>query len=66
MISRINLDMKLLRERSAGNPHATFDVAGTGNRMHNIRAPVLDPTCVQQMRIHQVGVNPTDAIVKAS
>ena len=30
-ISHINFDMKVLGERSAGNPHATFEVAGAGN-----------------------------------
>src|SRR6202162_1545021 len=30
-IGRINLDVKQTGERSAGNPHAAFDVAGTGN-----------------------------------
>jgi hypothetical protein len=31
MIGHINFDLKVLGERSAGNPHATFDVAGVGN-----------------------------------
>src|SRR5204862_2745496 len=31
MIGPINLDAKQTGERSAGNPHAAFDVAGTGN-----------------------------------
>src|SRR6202521_2243386 len=30
-IGPINLDAKQAGERSAGNPHAAFDVAGTGN-----------------------------------
>src|SRR5215469_8435171 len=30
-IGPINLGMKQAGERSAGNPHAAFDVAGTGN-----------------------------------
>ena len=30
-IGLISLDMKQMGERSAGNPHAAFDVAGTGN-----------------------------------
>src|SRR6185437_7176226 len=30
-IGPINLDAKQTGERSAGNPHAAFDVAGTGN-----------------------------------
>src|SRR5215475_6872520 len=30
-IGHINLGMKQTGERSAGNPHAAFDVAGTGN-----------------------------------
>ena len=31
MIGHISFDLKVLGERSAGNPHATFDVAGVGN-----------------------------------
>jgi hypothetical protein len=31
MIGPITLDMKQTGKRSAGNPHATFDVAGAGN-----------------------------------
>jgi hypothetical protein len=31
MISLITLAVKSIGERSAGNPHAAFDVAGTGN-----------------------------------
>ncbi|CAL7962670.1 hypothetical protein GAMM_40009 [Gammaproteobacteria bacterium] len=31
MIGHISFDKKLLGERSAGNPHATFDAAGAGN-----------------------------------
>jgi len=31
MIGHINFDMKVLGKRSAGNLHATFDVAGAGN-----------------------------------
>jgi hypothetical protein len=31
MIGPINLDAKQTGERSAGKPHAAFDVAGTGN-----------------------------------
>lgn len=31
MISLITLVVKSIGERSAGNPHAAFDVAGTGN-----------------------------------
>src|SRR6202043_3952079 len=30
-IGLISLDMKHMGERSAGNPHAAFDVAGAGN-----------------------------------
>src|SRR5260370_14633940 len=30
-IGLISLDMKQMGERSAGNPHAAFDVAGDGN-----------------------------------
>ena len=45
MIGAINLIAKLLGKHSAGNPHATFDVAGTGNVLKiNIVATVLDPT----------------------
>jgi hypothetical protein len=31
MISLITLGVKSTGERSAGNPHAAFDVAGAGN-----------------------------------
>ena len=31
MIGPINLDVKLSGKRSAGNPHAAFEVAGAGN-----------------------------------
>ena len=31
MISHINLGVKHIGKRSAGNPHAAFDEAGTGN-----------------------------------
>ena len=37
-ISHISLDKKLLGERSAGNPHAAFDVAGAGNGRLSYRA----------------------------
>ena len=37
--------MKLIGKRSAGKPHAAFDVAGTGNMTLKVNAPVLDPTC---------------------
>ena len=30
-IGHISSDKKVLGERSAGNPHAAFDVAGVGN-----------------------------------
>ena len=40
MISHINFDLKVLGERSAGNPHATFDVAGVGNGKRVIK-PML-------------------------
>ena len=30
-IGPINLDVKQMRERNAGNPHVAFDVAGTGD-----------------------------------
>ncbi len=30
-IGLISLDMKQMGERSAGNPHAAFDVAGAGD-----------------------------------
>jgi hypothetical protein len=30
-LGHINFYMKLLRKRSAGNPHAAFEVAGAGN-----------------------------------
>ena len=44
---RINLAVKRAGERSAGNRHAPFDVAGAGNGIsHGFTAPVLDPTDV--------------------
>ena len=39
------LDSKSLGKRSALNAHAAFDVAGAGNTILRIGAPVLDPTC---------------------
>lgn len=39
------LDSKSLGKRSALNAHAAFDVAGAGNTIVMIGAPVLDPTC---------------------
>jgi hypothetical protein len=39
------LDPKSLGKRSALNAHAAFDVAGAGNMIAMIGAPVLDPTC---------------------
>jgi hypothetical protein len=38
-------DLKSLGKRSALNAHAAFDVAGAGNTIGQIGAPVLDPTC---------------------
>jgi hypothetical protein len=38
------LDPKSLGKRSALNAHAAFDVAGAGNTIVMIGAPVLDPT----------------------
>jgi hypothetical protein len=44
-VKRIRLDTKLLGERSAGNRHATFEVAGAGNTvLKRTGAPALDPT----------------------
>jgi hypothetical protein len=43
LIGYINLQVKLAGKRSAGNLHAAFDVAGTGNVV-STNAPVLDPT----------------------
>ena len=37
-------DQKSLGKRSALNAHAAFDVAGAGNIIGWIGAPVLDPT----------------------
>ena len=36
-------DLKSLGKRSALNAHAAFDVAGAGNTIGLIGAPVLDP-----------------------
>jgi hypothetical protein len=43
-IGRITLDAKRAGKRSAGNPHAAFDEAGTGNGATPATAPVPDPT----------------------
>ena len=48
-IGPISLGAKQAGERSAGNPHAAFDVAGAGNvvrskKVDQIDAPVPDPT----------------------
>ena len=49
-IGPINLDVKQMGERNAGNPHVAFDVAGTGDVAWSrgisakAGAPVLDPT----------------------
>jgi hypothetical protein len=46
-IGQISFWKKLTRKRSAGNPHAAFDVAGAGNVLGDFSgAPVLDPTKV--------------------
>jgi hypothetical protein len=37
-------DLKSLGKRSALNAHAAFDVAGAGNTIGQIGAPVFDPT----------------------
>src|SRR5215469_7985817 len=48
-LGRINLAVKRAGERSAGNRHAPFDVAGAGNGIsHGFTAPVLDPTDVAE------------------
>ena len=50
MIGQINFWEKLTRKRSAGNPHAVFDVAGTGNVLEDFSgAPALDPTKESQI-----------------
>jgi hypothetical protein len=43
-IGLITLGVKATGKRSAGNPHAAFDVAGNGN-LASVVAPFLDPTC---------------------
>src|SRR5208283_4045609 len=49
-IGPINLDVKQMGERNAGNPHVAFDVAGAGDVAWSrgisakAGAPVLDPT----------------------
>jgi len=48
--------MKLTGKRSAGNPHATFDVAGAGNVLIRCSgAPVLDPTDEGELEIEPFG-----------
>jgi len=44
LIGPIKLDAKCAGKRSAVNPHAAFDEAGTGNGATSATAPVLDPT----------------------
>ena len=44
VIGPITLGEKCAGKRSAGNPHAAFDEAGTGNGATSATAPVLDPT----------------------
>ena len=50
-IGPINLDVKQMGDRNAGNPHVAFDVAGAGDVAWSrgisakAGAPVLDPTC---------------------
>jgi hypothetical protein len=39
-IGHITLNKKLLRKRSAGNPHAAFEAAGAGNVNHGSRTEV--------------------------
>lgn len=52
LIGHINLAKKLTGKRSAGNPHATFDVAGAGNVPIVLGgAPVLDPTDEGELEI---------------
>ena len=45
MIGPINLDTKLTGKRSAGNPHAAFDVAGAGNGAESYRASPRPYVC---------------------
>ena len=51
-IGHINLNKKLLRKRSAGNPHAAFDEAGDGNGVYRTTAPLLDPTSKHLLNIN--------------
>ncbi len=45
MIGQISDEAKPSGKRSAGKPHAAFEVAGAGNGIHlRITAPALDPT----------------------
>ncbi len=44
LLGRITHDTKRSGERSVGNPHAPFDVAGAGNVAVWAIAPALDPT----------------------
>ena len=52
--------MKILGKRSAGKPHAAFDVAGAGNGEMVSTAPVLDPTLGEWWPVTVV-TYPTDA-----
>ena len=50
LIGRITLGMKRAGVRSAGNPHAAYDVAGVGNGVTGrIEAPADGESCRQQL-----------------
>jgi len=49
-IGLITLDVKSAGARSAGNPHATCDVAGVGDgTFYKVYAPALDPTGIWRL-----------------
>lgn len=54
MIGQISFDMKVLGKRSAGNLHATFDVAGAGNGKdgNNYMGAKLETTDTNKLSLH--------------
>ena len=64
----ITSDAKSAGKRSAGNPHAPFDVAGVGNGPRGGTAPALDPTLtseVSRSRLYPNGVSSVEWTVRS-
>ena len=51
MIDHINFVEKLTGKRSAGNPHAAFDVAGAGNAFDNQAARQFSTLLVREVKM---------------